>query len=154
MNTKMDKRGVAREIEVARAGWGSGPWDNEPDRVEWRCPDTSFACLMVRNGMGAWCGYVGVPSTHPFHGDGYDEHYDLCVHGGLTYAEACSGRVCHVPEPGESDDVWWFGFDCGHWRDTIPAMPTPLSHTEYRDVAFVKAEVKRLAHQLDKLDKR
>lgn len=35
----------------------------------------------------------------------------LAVHGGLTYSDRCHDDICHVPAPGEPDDVWWFGFD-------------------------------------------
>lgn len=101
--------------------------------------------------MGAWCGYVGVPPGHPWHGQPYDD-VDAGVHGGLTYAEACQGSVCHVPKPGEPDDVWWLGFDCGHYQDAVPAMiamgyrSLGLDGT-YRDQAYVTAETKRLADQ-------
>ena len=27
---------------------------------------------------------------------------------------------CHIPLPGESDNVWWLGFDCGHYMDVQP----------------------------------
>lgn len=50
--------GENEEHKVDRTGWGSGPWDNEPDRLEWKDEKTSMPCLMVRNDMGNWCGYV------------------------------------------------------------------------------------------------
>jgi hypothetical protein len=84
------------------------------------------------------------------------------VHGGLTYSDSCQGKICHVPAPGEPDDVWWFGFDCGHLGDLTPSMAAlrqnpvfPLSLREappraevYRDIAYVRAETQRLAEQL------
>lgn len=141
------------DYQVDRTGWPKGPWDDEPDRIEWRFEDNpSLVCLMVRNQMGAWCGYVGLPAEHPFHGDKYDDHYDLNVHGGPTYSAACAGHICHVPEPGEPDNVWWIGFDCGHWMDRIPSLESRLGRQTpsgtYRDVAYVKAEVESLARQL------
>src|SRR4051794_33398699 len=48
------------------------------------------------------------------------------VHGGITFASGCqkssdpSRGVCHVPEDGRPDDVWWFGFDCAHCDDLSP----------------------------------
>jgi len=51
----------------ARENWAPGPWDNEPDRVDW--VHAGLACLIVRAPVGALCGYVGVGPTHPwYHG--------------------------------------------------------------------------------------
>jgi hypothetical protein len=69
---------------------------------------------------GYWCGYVGVPNGHPRYG--VDDAGDLDGHGGVNYAARCSGDICHVPAPGMPDDVWWFGFDCGHCFDLSPGM--------------------------------
>lgn len=59
--------------------------------------------------------------------------------------------VCHVPEPGEPDSVWWFGFDCAHLGDRSPAFPQMLphgAHDWYKGVAFVERWCARLAAQL------
>lgn len=74
--------------------------------------------------MGTLCGYVAVPPSHPWHGVPYD-NIDVSTHGGLTYSDSCDddGPICHVPSPGESDEVWWVGFDCGHCYDVMPAQP-------------------------------
>lgn len=107
---------------------------------------------------GHWCGYVAVPPGHPLHGKDYDA-VGADVHGGLTYANQCSGDICHVPAPGEPDDVWWFGFDCAHCWDFRPGhaalmesvgIPTPDWDREevYRDLAYVRAECESLAEQL------
>lgn len=61
------------------------PWDNEPDKVQWIDPATDLDCLAVRNPIGAWCGYVGVPNDHPYYGQPYDD-IPVSVHGGLTFA--------------------------------------------------------------------
>lgn len=150
--------------------WGPGPWENEPKRVEWR--HAGLPCL-VRRGM-AWCGYVGVPPGHPLHGVGYGQcpvecahftEYSYCtehepdylidVHGGLTYAAPCDGDeadgICHVPAPGEPEDVWWFGFDCAHYDDLVPGysgVGVLNPGAVYRDIAYVQAETERLADQL------
>lgn len=107
-----------------------GPWDDEPDKVQWVDPATGLDCLVVRNHFGSLCGYVGVPAGHPAYGVPYDEP-DVEVHGGLTFADTCSGEsadgqpsagICHVPEPGRPHDVYWLGFDCGHAFDFQPGM--------------------------------
>jgi hypothetical protein len=125
--------------------WGIGPWDNEPDRVEWRTA-AGYPALARRNShFGFWCGYVAVPPGHPWHGQ---EDIPAEVHGGITYTHQCAGDICHVPGPGEPDDVWWVGFDCGHASDLHPAGPlTFLSREVYRDLEYVKAQAEALAAQ-------
>jgi hypothetical protein len=147
------------EHKVNRAGWGDGPWDGEPDRVEWR-HESGLPCLIVRNFTGAWCGYVGVGREHPDYERPY-KHIDVDVHGGLTYSDRCQGQgqICHEAGPGEPDEMWWVGFDCAHVFDLVPGMEAiertlaphiPWAELEavYRDVAYVRAEVERLADQM------
>ncbi len=157
---------------VDRSGWDNGPWDNEPDRIEWR--HHGVPCLLVRSTLGNWCGYAAVAPGHPL----YEKDYSGCaqtpacdterycghspdgfvdVHGGLTYSGACEGHICHVAQPGEPDPVWWFGFDCGHAGDVSPGMIATMrqfarssfaAHGTYKDAAYTRAEVERLADQL------
>lgn len=128
-----------------RSEWGRGPWDDEPDdRVEWR--SEGLACLMVRNYSGAWCGYVGVPPGHPWHGVNYND-VDAIVHGGLTYSDRCAGHICHVPSEGEPHDVWWLGFDCFHSGDKPPLGRPWFPGGTYRDARYVRSEVNGLARQ-------
>jgi hypothetical protein len=107
--------------------------------------------LIVRGGVGALCGYAGVYPGHPFHGRRYDS-VSVEVHGGLTFSNACahskdeSQGVCHIPEPGTSDDVWWFGFDCAHLGDLMLTMP--FRGDVYRNVDYVAVQVTSLAAQL------
>lgn len=146
---------------IDKSGWGSGPWSDEPDKRQWRDEATGLPCLIVRAGrdLGHLCGYVGVPAGHPAHGKDYD-HLDVEVHGGLTFASACSHgaedrAICHKVEPGEPDDVWWLGFDCAHIGDVSPAMGRYQKHRNwdesYKDFDFVVREVQRLAEQLSKM---
>jgi hypothetical protein len=160
-----------RVLEL-KTGWLDGPWDEEPDRVEWR--EHGLVCLISRSEVtGALCGYVGVPREHLHYGKGWDD-VNVDVHGGLTYASPCSGHICHVPKPGETEDVWWFGFDCAHAFDLMPALKTALQYATmglpemkdpypsvggdpycdtYRDLAYVTAEVSRLAAQLARIQR-
>lgn len=146
-----------------RKGLPPGPWDDEPDRVAWTDPATGYPCVIRRGPSGAWCGYVGVPPGHPHHGNGYSEiDYEVVqVHGGLTYASECDDDpvdgICHVPAPGQPDDVWWFGFDCAHHTDVTPrslAYAPPFPRAVYRNVDYVTAETAALAAQLAELDRR
>lgn len=145
---------IAREVKLEK--FGPGPWIDEPDRVEWR--HEGLPCLIRRGPLGALCGYVAVPPEHPWHGAHYDD-VPASAHGGLTFADRCHGEICHVPQPGEPDDVWWFGFDCGHYQDLIPEFckriadgayyaPILTEGVSYRDVAYVRAETLELAEQV------
>jgi hypothetical protein len=133
--------------EIDKSCWPPGPWDDEPDKVQWEDEATGMPCLAVRNRMGAWCGYVGVPQGHPFHGVGYDgvrigkgdlyeetdyppSHYELTFSGSCMEGVPEAQGICHVVEPGEDDHVWWLGFDCAHGSDLIPGMMR--FHEEFR----------------------
>lgn len=153
------------EYKVDRTGWPSGDWDDEPDREEWRAH--GFPCLIVRNRLGALCGYVGLPPGHPLHGKDYSvaEASDLDVHGGLTFADSCRGHICHVPREGEPAEVWWLGFDCNHLGDIAPGMAAALNRvrpgfgsgsdlsdgTSYKRIGWVRTEVEQLAEQLSRV---
>lgn len=163
--------------KILREGWPEGPWNEEPDKIQFEDEATGYPCLIVRNRMGALCGYVGVPAGHRFHGVGYDDvrvgdsaEYDDAnyppAHGGLTFADKCHEGVpegegiCHIPGPGEPDDPWWLGFDTAHGDDVIPGMlamdekygtagsRSYWSDGTYKDVAYVKRNIAELAEWL------
>lgn len=154
---------------IDKSDWGPGPWQHEPDKAQWIDPATGLPCLMVRNHAGSLCGYVGVAEGHPLFGKGYDDA-DLSVHGGLTFADSCQESadeghgVCHIPEPGQPDHVWWFGFDCSHCFDYSPALLPVLRRVgirrtaalergqTYRDLAYLTQQCADLAEQLAALD--
>lgn len=149
-----ENRGETKRIvrdakrEAGRETWPRGEWDTEPDRVEWFDKATGMPCPIVRNPMGALCGYVGVPEEHPHFGKGYD-NVDYRAHGGLTYADACQvgGAVCHAGD----DKRWWFGFDCAHHGDEIPGM-LDYGHQSYdewyKNLGYVRSQVEELASQI------
>lgn len=128
--------------ENDRSHWLKGPWDSEPDRLEWRYQ--GLPCLMIRHpDMGHWCGYVGTPlgSLTGIDSDGFK------VHGGVNGGGPCDGDMCHVPEPGEAE-VCWLGFDCAHAGDLVPGRKFIRLPCTYRDVAFVRRQVEHLADQI------
>lgn len=163
---------------INKSTWGDGPWQAEPDKVQGVDAATGLPFLAVRSWhSGNWCGYVGVDPDHPLFGRHYtdDGFPDLDAHGGVNYADGCmeglpeDQGVCHIPEPGQPDHVWWFGFDCHHSQDFAPgyaaemrrlvssagntrAYTRLLDHLEaegaYRDLAYVREECARLAAQL------
>lgn len=134
-------------------------------------------CVIKRVHSGIWCGYVGVDRNHPWYGMNYQDvvtikdlesvmlsrnpsnvsilsllidmmdnnlENDQCsistaidVHGGITF----SGKF-------DDDDLWYFGFDCGHCNDFVPAFSYMTEGAIYRDKEFVKNECHRLVDQL------
>lgn len=146
-----------------KSTWKAGPWHDEPDKMQFPDEATGLPCLIVRGPSGALCGYVGVPEAHPLFGEDYGLP-DVEVHWGLTYADRCQPHgddeargICHVPDEGEPDHVWWFGFDCAHSGDYTPSTSAmEIRHAcfaqgpfeEYRTIAYVKSEVRGLARQL------
>lgn len=82
--------------------------------------DDGFVVLVRETRPDLWCGYLGLPDGHPWHGFGYDA-LDVDVHGGLTYARAHCPDDCATLLLSLSADQrvpgWWIGFDCGHWGD-------------------------------------
>jgi hypothetical protein len=54
----------------------SGPWDNEPDFMEFVHKDTGYTIVIRRNGVGALCGYVGIDEDHLLH----RRRYQDCLH--------------------------------------------------------------------------
>jgi hypothetical protein len=150
----IDESEAVKPRVIDRSTWGSGPWDGEPDRVDFRTFD-GFAALALRQPMGHWCGYVAVPPGHPAHGSKDDCIVD--VHGGVTYASECAGNVCHVPDDGEPADVWWIGFDFSHAYDLIPSTNAAFAtlmgsgsrnRDVYRDLTYVRAECEIVGRQL------
>lgn len=137
-------------VYLDREGWPPGPWDDEPDRLEFE--HAGLPCLIVRIPLGTWCGYVGVSPDHPWHGRGYD-HVDAEAHGGLTFSGACQigGLICHESKASRADDVWWLGFDCAHAGDLIPGhlkfVGLPHDWDTYRDQSYVMTCVRYLAEQ-------
>ncbi len=58
--------------KIKKSQWGKGPWQDEPDKLQWVDEAAGLTCLILRGPVGALCGYVGVPETHP----GYKIAYD------------------------------------------------------------------------------
>jgi hypothetical protein len=138
-------------LKADRSKWKAGPWDGESDREEFTTA-AGLPALLVRNPWsGAWCGYVAISPGHPLHGKGNEDTDDVNVHGGITFAGPCRGHVCHVPKPGESDNVWWLGFDTNHGGDATPAGwggEIVAGYQDYRDEAYLRQECESLAAQL------
>lgn len=161
MHISSEEKCTAKCKHAQKETWRKGPWTREPDRLDFR--HAGLPCLLHRGPTGVWCGYVAVPPGHPLYQTPYNQvEASLDVHGGVTYAEMCSGAICHVPEPGEPDNVWWFGWDAGHAGDYCPAFDTPemrklgilplnrrlMGGESYRTLKYARRETERLAEQL------
>jgi len=168
-------------------------------------------CVIQRNRLDAWCGYVGVSPEYTLYGYDYNDlitvpqeikdrkidvdrigvfnFFAFClkkqseegstigeeipvglaldVHGGITFSEGAladgrtwNGTKCEEMYSSDDDRVWWFGFDCGHAGDLVPAMVLNEKYREirgmfnqheiYRDKEFVISETKDLAEQIAK----
>jgi hypothetical protein len=145
---------------IYKSNWSFGPWQNEPDKVQWQDQTTGLPCLAVRNPyFGHWCGYVGVNENHKYFNANWDE-ISVDVHGGPTFSDFCQpteteeSGICHLPGEGEPDRVWWIGFDCNHSFDYAPA---PMggrfqSSRNYKSLIYVKEQCEKLALQLKQMD--
>jgi len=141
---------------IDKTAWDEGPWQQEPDKVQWEDKQTQLPCLIVRHPrLGQLCGYVGITQGHRYFETPYDD-VDVDCHGGLTFSGFCQEfdkehGVCHVPALGEPDHVWWLGFDCAHAYDLLPGLleaHIPYFEDIYRDLAYVQNECAQLARQL------
>lgn len=92
--------------------------------------------LILQHKLGHYCGYVGVPKSHPFYKRGCDSLQNIIVHGGLTF----SGFF-----PACDTDTWWLGFDCAHAGDFVPSLGMDGA---VRDLDFVVQELKKLSAQI------
>lgn len=166
---------TSNDIEIDKSKWGDGEWQSESDFC-YRSR-LGFGEVIIRHPeMGHLLGYIGVEKGHPLYGKHYDELYDydfndfdLSIHGGWTYSSApvkkWNGEGCYPRNPnypaGEPNNYWWFGFDCAHYQDLVPAMEVklreimPAEHfeakdndpdylkTTYKDWLFVEMELFR-----------
>lgn len=163
---------------IDKSEWGDGPWQDEPDKIVWIDARTGLDCMIHRHDrLGHLCGYVGVPPGHPDHGVECADLVELDVHYGVNFTALCNPAateewgLCHVPlDPSRPHDVWWIGFDCAHAFDLTPKLQADLGRLAqqrdvdlgladlmkldppwrptYRGVAYVRAEVRKLAAQL------
>ena len=88
-----------------------------------------------QSNFGQLCGYVGLPKSHPWYGQGYGD-INVEVHGGLTWSQHEKNRN-GAAYPHETGDTWWIGFDCAHFYDD----------TNPKDEDYVRGEIESLVHQ-------
>lgn len=141
---------VPNRSAINRNGWGSGPWDSEPD-TESFITKVGYRGELRRTSLGTWCGYVGLPANHPFVGRPWEDiEADIDVHGGVTFAGCGLLTLIHDVHTQAAE---WVGFDTAHGSDYVPGFAAPENGgftigEPYRTQAYVRAEVERLAAQL------
>lgn len=99
--------------------WPPGPWDTEPDRELFE--SLGFQCMCLRGFSGAWCGYVGVDSTHPWYRRQDKEGMECASPVEITFSGTF--HPDHRVKPrGFCEHLWWVGFHCGHGLAIQPRM--------------------------------
>ncbi len=115
-------------------------WENESSWLEFE--HAGFKCLIAREGDLNLSGYVSVPDEHPYYGKRYKE-VNADAHRGLSFG----AKLWNAAEEQWMEN-WWFGFDCAHPGDLVPAKGKQTENEVYRNIDYVTNEVKKLAEQL------
>ena len=94
-------------MTIDKTKWGDGPWQNEPDRVQWT--HRGFLCLLDRHQTwGSWNGYVAVEPGHPWHGRNMSDFVRPQepiprVHAGLSWT-SISDEFRYYRPPSQTDE--------------------------------------------------
>jgi len=104
-------------------------WENEKDFYEFTLNGIKCEIKRIEH-LGHLCGYLYLPDGHEFIKLFYDD-IPICVHGDLSFKE--ENKI---------------GFDCAHGGDLIPKYGNDWSGTEYRNVEFVKNELRKMVEQV------
>lgn len=118
---------------------------NEPDYYEDEIE--GFPVCAQRNFAKAWCGYVGIPRTHPHFGLSYSDRVQVADRNSKITSQSpiailcealneddgklaldmiydCPGGLTWAADHEPFDRIkkadWWFGFDCNHYNDLSP----------------------------------
>lgn len=139
------------------------PWLQEENRYQFYY--RGYPCLILRNHMGAFCGYVGITEKNRFYGIPM-EKLSFSVHGGITFAgygdDASYGghHFCRPSKDKDGNQLYWIGFDCAHKYDYCPAVAHQLKEAgvepslylpkdkTYRTVNYVIGELQFLVDQI------
>ena len=131
-------------MQIDKTKWERGPWDREPDKVDFEYQ--GYSCRVLRHRtLGHLCGYVGVTGGHPAYKVTYlDLHeqnlgWDFLRGTELTFSD-------ELPE----SNLWWFGFDCAHSNDRTPFYTS--RQATYKGVDWVMARIYELADALKQME--
>jgi hypothetical protein len=127
-----------------------GPWSLEGDvyaRVY-----RYYPLVLLRGPSGAWCGYVGIPAGHPWHGADEAALGHVAVHGGVTYSRSADEGIETLAEIADElrrPVTWFVGFDCNHFGDQNLLRGSRIRGA-YRNVHYAAWEAIELAAVADK----
>lgn len=94
-----------------KAEWGPGEWQDEPDKVVWMT-EAGYHALALRVEMGNWCGYVVLPSNHPWFG----KQYSWCTEGCRAKKQEPWPEAIPQPSPGMLKRMRYLHLhDCGDY---------------------------------------
>ena len=137
---------------IDKTAWPDGPWKHEPDSVLWDIYPGYFCKIkrVVRdhNGQqreGYLCGYVSIPSTHPYAGISLS-NWDLLGPGVLKLDRSVSYSGYD-----STDDKYTYGFDCASAFDKIPLDQSDTENT-YPTIEYCMWQCQMLAKQLKDLE--
>lgn len=124
------------DFNIPRTDWfPNGPWNQEDDREEFEA--SGLTCLVQRDRRGHWCGYVNLPTNHPWASKQPDQ-IKAQVYGGVKFIGEAPGKTGK-----------WVGFACDEPGDLQPGMMKwkreSLTDGHYRDFNFAVAETTKLA---------
>ena len=130
-----------------------------------------YKCVVIFGAYGYRCGYVGVHKSHPLNGKKYSDYLEINkrdiedrevsgifpllgmlldsdervrieaffqVHGGITYSDG--GENSEYPI---KSDLWWFGFDCGHYGDGKELELACKTFHKYRIPLLIQIDIER-----------
>jgi len=113
--------------------------------------DSYHIDAMKNDYFQTFCGYVGIPSMHPYFHKTEDDDVilNLECHGGITFAgnDLSFMKKTH----------WYFGFDCAHGFDFIPVLSDSLEKLledikdskTYKDSGYAMEQSLSLYNQLN-----
>lgn len=140
---------------IDKSKYAIGAWTNEPDKIIGIDEFSKLPYMVIRaNYFGFLYGYVGVDSTHPFYGKKVSEIECYVTAHDLTTTLSASYSTLLLPkeeflekiELDDENELWWIGFDCGHFGETCP-FENP-NHGKYSDVEDVEEECLMLSRFL------
>ena len=146
--------GEVRAIDAIKLVVNHRPWETEPNNVRFKTPSRLWGEIKRHPSLLHLCGYLCIPKAHPIYewdNDKVEGFFN--VHGGVTYLD-------------RNKDGLKVGFDCAHADDFSPGifasvLATKVAHNEadpwpamyqpenYRDIEFVKKEIKRMDAQAE-----
>lgn len=142
--------------------------------VEREFEHAGYKCVVIFGALGHRCGYVGVPKKHLLYGKSYSDYLEIkkddlkdreisgafpflyaCLdedervrieayfqcHGGITFSNGGEGSNYPI-----KSDLWWFGFDCGHYDDGMDLELAYERFPNYRENLAIKIEFEKENH--------